>query len=161
MRHAVVFVLLCIIATADIACSRRSPRAVRLPSTAEVARDNRAPRVRGTGDVKGAIDALKKRLQQPSTPDSQTEHPGAIAQSGDASTPGTGVGTSGTLSVETRYPAPPVGASHPTARGRVLSRASDAVRRVGGDASAWVIVLCALAAGLIVVVLMRRSHHSA
>ena len=112
--------------------------------------------------MREAIESLKKKLQR--VPESAEPAPaaaGAVSSSGDASNPAAGVGTSGALSVETRYPAENSTASQPRPRGTILSRAGDAMRRAAGGMSLWVVGLCALAAALIVALLMRRPHHSA
>lgn len=155
--------VLCLITTAEFACSRRTARAVRLPSTSDIARDARHHN-RATGDMRDAIESLKNRLRASGEPDEPPAQgaAGVVSQSGDASSPATGVGTSGALSVETRYPAPPNGtASQAPSRTRVFSRAGEAIRRAAGGMSVWVVGLCAFAAALIVVLLMRGSNTSA
>jgi hypothetical protein len=109
--------------------------------------------------MRDAIESLKKKLQRvPEAAESPAGSAGTVSSSGDASNPAAGVGTSGALSVETRYPD---SASQPPPRGRVLTRAGDAMRRAAGGMSLWVVGLCALAAALIVALLMRRPRHSA
>ena len=79
------------------------------------------------------------------------------------------VGTSGAWSVETRYPSPPAIAASssgktggPQPRGRLLSRAGQAVRHVGGGSWGGVVALCAIAFALVAAALaVRRSRHSA
>ena len=162
MRRVVVLFVLCLITTAELACSRRTARAVRLPSTSGIARDARHHN-RATGDMRDAIESLKNKLRASREPDEPAPEgtPGAVSQAGDASNPATGVGTSGALSVETRYPAPNGTASQAPARTHALSRAGDAVRRAASGMSVWVVGVCALAAALIVALLMRRSNSSA
>jgi hypothetical protein len=161
MRRLTVMLVLCLIGTAEFACSRRSARTVRLPTASDL--NQRAARERGSARETGRpIESLKNTFS--GSPESRAagENTDVVSQAGDASSPSSGVGTSGAVSVETRYPSAQSGHTpQPPARGRVLSRAGDAVRGVGGAASAWVIVLCGLAAGLIVALLMRRAHDSA
>ena len=161
MRRALLIFVLCLIWT-DLACSRRTARAVQLPSVNNVARNQQGPRG-SSNEMRDVIESLKKKLQGSQASDeSAKESAGGVSSSGDASNPATGVGTSGALSVETRYPAPPnSAASAAPPRGHALSRAGDAIRRAADGASLWVIGLCALAAALIVALLMRRSQHSA
>jgi hypothetical protein len=162
MRRVVAILVLCLIASVEIACSRRTARAVRLPSATDVARDQRDRTRLSANDMRDAIESLKNTLRDAGAPDESAgkETAGVVSQSGDASTPATGVGTSGALSVETRHPTPPEGtASEP--RRYALSRAGDALRRAVGGMSVWVIGLCTFAAALIVVLVMRQSHRSA
>jgi hypothetical protein len=162
MRRVVAILVLCLIASIEIACSRRTARAVRLPSASDVAGDQRHRTRLSADEMRDAIESLKSKLRDSGAPDESAakETAGVVSQSGDASTPATGVGTSGALSVETRHPAPPDGAASEPRR-YALSRAGDALRRAAGGMSVWVIGLCAFAAALIVVLLMRQSHHSA
>ena len=157
--------MLCLIAFSEIGCSRRTARGVRLPSAAEFRRDRGSARnSASTNEMRGAIDSLRNKLQDaPQSSDTAAaEGTGVVSQSGGASTPSAGVGTSGALSVETRYPAESGSrASQPRSSGHLLSRTGYALQRAARGASAWVIVLCALAAGLIVLLLLRRSHTSA
>ena len=99
--------------------------------------------------------------------------PSAPAAEGDASavagavpptaqTPGSParVGTSGVWSVENRYPvvAPNAASSGPPPRGRLLSRAGQAVRHAGGGSWTGALALCVLAAVIVAALVRRRSR---
>lgn len=162
MRRVLLVVILCLIVSAEIACSHRTAGPVQLPSMRSAVRQQE-PR-RPTDKLREAIESAKKKLQgSPGSPAPAEATAEAVAASGDASNPATGIGTSGgALSVETRYPASPDNtASQPPPRRRALTRAGDAIRGAAEGASIWVIGLCALAAALIVALLMRRPRHSA
>lgn len=73
------------------------------------------------------------------------------------------VGTGGAWSVERRYPQPadaPAGRGATAGQGRVLNRAGQAVRQVGGGSWAGVAALCA-AAAIVAALLVRRARRAA
>ena len=163
MRRAVPLLVLCFIAFSEVGCSRRTAR-VELPSVAAFSRDQRNTRNRGpANEMRDAIESLKNKVQaSPEAGDtSASDRAGVVAQSGQTSTPAPGVGTSGSMSVETRYAGSHNSAPHASSRGHLLSRTGNALQHAARGASLWVIGLCALAAGLIVALLWLRPHSSA
>jgi len=118
--------------------------------------------------MRDAIRSLKNSLgtddakADDATPDATGA--AAIVPSGSGPTNprgGAGVGTVGVWSVETRYPAPgaaPPGTPGPSPRGRLLSRAGQAVRHVTGGSWAGALVLCFLACVAVTALLLRRSR---
>ena len=159
MRRAIFVFVLCFISAWEIGCARRTPRAVQFPSASHLTRNQRPARDSGaSGNIREAIDSLKNKIQE-STQPAESAQAGVASQAGDASTPSTGVGTSGALSVETRYPAQ---SAQPGSapRGHLLRRTGDALQHLAVGASFWVIALCALAAGWIVALVLRRSNTS-
>ena len=161
MRRVLLAFVLCLIPSVELACSRRTAP-VRLPSANSLARDQGRDRA-SPGEMREAIESLRKRLQGARESAEPAEaSAGAVSSSGDTSSPAASAGTSGALSVETRYPAAQDSTASQTApRGHVLTRAGDAMRRAADGMSLWVVGLCALAAALIVALLMRRPQNSA
>jgi hypothetical protein len=158
MRCAVVTFVLCLICSWEIGCARRTPRAIQFPSATHLTRDQRPARnPRSPNDIREAIESLKNKIQE--SAQASNTHAGVASQSGDASSPSTGVGTSGALSVETRYPAQSAQQGSPP-RGHLLRRTGDALQHMAGGAAFWVIALCALASGWIVALVLRRSNSS-
>ena len=159
VRRAVVIFVLCLISSSAIGCARRTPPAIHLPSATHVTRDQGSARHSGSPtEIREAIESLKSKVQQLQT--AEAVEPGVASQAGDVSAPSAGVGTSGALSVETRYPAQSA-EQRSAPRGPLLRRAGDALQQMPGAASFWVMALCALAAGLIVALLLRRSKSPA
>jgi hypothetical protein len=162
-----LIVLLCLFALAQIGCARRHTRGPRLPGTSNVAATSKAPRSSAsTNQVRNAIRSLKERLgNEPGKTAEGAVEPAAPVSS-VAATPGNApsdprsVGTSGVLSVETRYPAaqPGTQSNGPPPRGRLLTRAGDAVRRAGSSSWTWLAALCLAAGALVVALTLRRAR---
>jgi hypothetical protein len=157
--------LLCLIVVAG-GCARRQGRTVRLPAAAATAKARGADSAK---QMREAIRSLKNRLgtEDAKADDAARDATGAPAivppGSGPTDPRGRGgVGTGGVWSVETRYPAAPgaaaPGGPAPSPRGRLLSRAGQAVRRATGGSWAGALVLCFLACVAVTALLLRRSR---
>ena len=158
MRAALLFIL-CLIAFTQAACARRTSRGVRLPFVAGAAQSHKPAR---SGDaanrVRDAISSLKDRVESEGAVGVTDEGSQAVPPApGPAAHDPKGVGTSGSLSVENRYPTPPgASSSGPQPGHRVLGRAGAVVQRAGG--ASWLAMLCLIAGALVIALVLRRSR---
>ena len=172
--------MLCLIAIALSGCARRSARAVQLPGAPGLTAKSEKPSRTGEAarKMRDAIRSLKDKIGSRDKESGASEtgpadppaSPSTAAGAVGTSTPKAGeVGTSGAWSVETRHPAPPGTAAAQSGsqggsprQGRLLSRAGQAVRHVGGGSWGGVLALCVIALALVAAALaVRRSRPHA
>ena len=127
--------------------------------------------------MRNAIRSLKDKVSpgdgaaaalEGSAAEAPAEGAGGAGRVGGPGTKPGQVGTSGAWSVETRHPSPPApgasagGQGGAAPRGRLLSRAGQAVRQVGGGSWGGLLALCVIALALVAAALaVRRSRHHA
>ena len=150
--------LLCLIAITQSSCAR-SARTVRMASAPAASRGHSARTTDSADRIRDAIRTLKDRAasKPADVVDAQRD-----AQLGAVGTQGggvsKGVGTSGALSVESRYPAPPQGSPDAGAVG-LSDRAADAASRA--TRHIWAVIIIACVVGLLFAAFVRRrsAHH--